>query len=72
MSEFTIRDARWPDDEAAAVSFIDGLQRYESVFESNRRLDGAVGAEFFAELVKHAAENEGRIFVAERNGAAVG
>jgi len=47
IEEFTIRDARWPEDEAAAVSFIDGLQNYEYRFEPNRRIDAQVGADYF-------------------------
>ncbi|HEY1963064.1 MAG TPA: GNAT family N-acetyltransferase [Rhizomicrobium sp.] len=72
MSDFTIRDARWPEDEAATVSFIDGLQKFEYQFEPNRRIDPHVGADYFRELMKRVAENEGRVFVAEEDGAAVG
>jgi GNAT superfamily N-acetyltransferase len=72
MSDFTIRDARWPADEPAAVSFIDGLQRFEYGFEANRRIDPQVGAEYFRVLMKRVAENDGRVFIAEQDGAAVG
>jgi GNAT superfamily N-acetyltransferase len=72
MGDFTIRDARWPEDESAAVSFIDGLQKFESQFEPNRRIDPQVGADYFAELMKRVGNQEGRAFIADRNGAAVG
>jgi GNAT superfamily N-acetyltransferase len=72
MTGFTIRDARWPDDEAAAVSFIDDLQKYEQAFEPNRRIDPSVGADYFRTLMKRMADNEGHAFVAEQNGNAVG
>jgi aminoglycoside 3-N-acetyltransferase I len=72
MTGFTIRDARWPEDEAAAIWFIDGLQRFEQKMEPNRRIDPQVGADYFAVLMKRVAENEGRVFVAEQNGASVG
>jgi GNAT superfamily N-acetyltransferase len=72
MSGFTIRDARWPDDQAAATSFIDGLQKYEVQFEPNRRIDPQVGADYFSELMKRVRENRGRVFIAEQNGGAVG
>ncbi len=72
IEEFTIRDARWPADEAAAVSFVEGLQKFEHRFESNRRIDAQVGTEYFREMMKRVADNEGRVFIAEQNGAAVG
>jgi GNAT superfamily N-acetyltransferase len=70
--KFTIRDARWPEDEAAAVSFIAGLQAYEHRFESNRRIDPQVGADYFRELMKRVADNYGRVFIAEQDGATAG
>ena len=72
MSDFLIRDARWPEDEAAAVSFIDGLQKYEYQFEPNRRIDPQVGADYFRELMKRVAESNGRVFIAEQNRKAIG
>lgn len=69
---FTIRDARWPEDGAAAVSFINGLQAYEHRFESNRRIDPQVGTDYFRELMTRVVDNQGRVFIAEQNGAAVG
>jgi GNAT superfamily N-acetyltransferase len=72
MSGFTICDARWPEDEAAAILFIDGLQMYEREFEANRRTDSQVGSDYFAVLINRVADHEGRIFVAEQDGIAVG
>ena len=72
MSGFTIREARLPDDEPALLSFIAGLQHYEHAIEPDRRIDPAVGADYFAVLTKRVAENQGRIFVAEADGKAIG
>src|SRR5436190_1018825 len=52
---FVIRDLRLPDDRAACVSFIDGLQKYEHAFEPNRRVDAAVAEEYFTLLLKRVA-----------------
>lgn len=60
---FAIRQARLPDDKPAFLHFIMALQRYEAVFEKNRRLDDACAEEYFASLLKHA--EKGMIFVAE-------
>jgi GNAT superfamily N-acetyltransferase len=72
VEEFTIREARWPADEGAAVSFIEGLQKFERRFESNRRIDAQVGADYFRDLMKRVTDNDGRVFIAEQHGAAVG
>jgi GNAT superfamily N-acetyltransferase len=72
MSDFTIRDARWPEDEIAAISFINGLQKFEYRFEANRRIDPQVGADYFRELMKRVAENNGRVLIAEQEGGNVG
>lgn len=69
---YTIRDARWPEDEAAAISFIDGLQKFEHEMESNRRIDPQVGEDYFAVLMARVAEHQGRVFTAEQDGVAVG
>jgi GNAT superfamily N-acetyltransferase len=69
---FRIRDMNIPEDEAAALSFIMGSQHYEHAFEPNRRLDPAVADEHYAVLAKKVETNQGRIFVAEENGAAIG
>ena len=73
MSElFAIRDLHLPDDRAACISFIDGLQKYEHAFEPNRRIDATVAEEYFTLLMKRVAENEGRIFIGEMAGEPVG
>ena len=72
MTGFTIRDARWPDDEATAISFIDALQNHEYAFEKDRRIDPAVGKEYFTALRKRIAEQQGRVFVAAQNRSVVG
>src|ERR1051326_7774583 len=72
MSAVLIREARLPDDEAACLSFIAGLQRYEHRFEPDRRIDPAVAEDYFDVLLKRVAEHQGRIFVAEANGKAIG
>lgn len=64
----TIRAARLPDDKPVLIGFIDGLQRYEAEFESDRRLDAAYAEDQFAHLMKKA----GAIFVAEFGATAVG
>ncbi len=66
----TIRPARLPDDKPALLGFIDGLQRYEAAFESDRRLDAAYAEDQLAELLKKA--ETGIIFVAEWDGRLVG
>jgi GNAT superfamily N-acetyltransferase len=69
---FHIRDIALPEDKAAALSFIDGSQRYEHFVEPNRRLDDAVAAEHFALLLERLATTKGRMFVAEQDGRAIG
>lgn len=65
MSGVTIRDADIARDKLALQRFILGSNTYEAQFESDRRLDAAVGEEFLPELVERAAAKQGRIFVAE-------
>jgi GNAT superfamily N-acetyltransferase len=72
MNGLTIRDACWPQDEWAAVSFIDGLQKFEHQFEPNRRIDPQVGHDYFAILMGRVAESEGRVFIAEDQVGPVG
>jgi GNAT superfamily N-acetyltransferase len=72
MSGFTIREARLPDDKPACLSFIAGLQRYEHRFEPDWRIDPAVAEDYFAVLMKRVAEHQGRILIAEMDGAAIG
>jgi ribosomal protein S18 acetylase RimI-like enzyme len=72
VSSSKIRDVRLPNDLPAILSFIDGSQAYEAAFEANRRLDATVAAEHFEHLLKEVAERQGRMFVAEIDGKAVG
>jgi GNAT superfamily N-acetyltransferase len=72
MSTVAIRSAIWPQDRQAALAFIDGSQAYEHAIEPDRRLDDTVAAEFFDELMRRVAEKKGAVFVAERDGRAVG
>jgi hypothetical protein len=65
---FAIRDAQWPRDRAAAVSFIDGLQRYEHGIEPDRRIGAAVGAEYFDVLLAAVAGHGGIVYIAEAGG----
>ncbi|MBV9991700.1 MAG: GNAT family N-acetyltransferase [Alphaproteobacteria bacterium] len=67
-----IRDAVWPDDRAAALRFIDGLQRFEHALQPNRRIDDKVGAEYFDLLMKAVDEDGGIVRIAEHDGRAVG
>lgn len=67
-----MREARLPEERAALEAFVVALNRFEHVFEPNRRLDEAVGPDYLAVLIKHVKENEGRIFVAEQKGVLVG
>ncbi len=60
-----IRDLDLARDKPALQRFILGSNTYEAQFESNRRLDAAVGEEFLPELVERATAKQGRIFVAE-------
>lgn len=66
----TVRPARLPDDKPDILRFIDGLQRFEAEFESDRRCDGAYPEDQFAALQKQ-TEN-GTWLIAEINGVAVG
>ncbi|HEY2071295.1 MAG TPA: GNAT family N-acetyltransferase [Rhizomicrobium sp.] len=72
MSAFLIRDAIWPQDRAAAESFIHGSQLFEKAIEPNRRLDSQIAPEFFDVLMDEVAKNGGIVRVAESDGRAVG
>jgi GNAT superfamily N-acetyltransferase len=72
MSAPVIRDAVWPDDRKATISFIDGLQHYEHGVEPNRRIDAAVGPEYFDVLIAAVAEHDGIVRIAEIGGRAIG
>src|SRR5580698_9941057 len=67
-----IRDFDPDRDKEAALAFIMGSQLYEHRFEPDRRLDPAVAEEFLPKILKRVATNQGRIFVAEEDGAAIG
>ena len=67
-----IRDFDSARDKPAALAFITGSQLYEHRFEPDRRLDPQVAEEFLPVILKRVAENCGRIFVAEEDGAAIG
>ncbi len=66
----TVRPARLPDDKPAILRFIDGLQRFEAAFESDRRLDPTYPEDQYAALVKQTAN--GVFLIAECDGQAVG
>ncbi len=65
MSAVRIRDARWPGDEQAALSFIMGSQHFEYAVEPNRRLDPPVAAEHLAKLKDDVARRSGCFLIAE-------
>jgi ribosomal protein S18 acetylase RimI-like enzyme len=67
-----IRDADLARDRAKFENFILGSNTYEAEFESDRRLDAQVGGDYLPILIKRVATRQGRIFVAEADGAAVG
>ncbi|HEY1709143.1 MAG TPA: GNAT family N-acetyltransferase [Rhizomicrobium sp.] len=67
-----IRDAQFPRDKPAVLSFIDGLQRFEQAVELDRRVDSTVADEFFADITARVAAKGGAMLVAERDGTALG
>jgi GNAT superfamily N-acetyltransferase len=72
VSAFAIRDARWPGDRAAAISFIHGLQVFEKQFEANRRVDDSVAGEYFDVMMARVAAHDGIVRIAEADGRAIG
>src|SRR5580698_6554406 len=68
----TIRNAQFPQDKPAALSFIEGLQRFEQALEPDRRIDGTVAEEFFADITARVAARGGAMLLAERDGIALG
>ena len=66
----TVRPAQLPDDKPVLLAFIDGLQRFEAEFESDRRLDATYPEEQFAALRKQTAN--GVFLIAEADGKPVG
>jgi ribosomal protein S18 acetylase RimI-like enzyme len=67
-----VRDLDLARDRPALLRFILGSNAYEAQFESDRRLDEACPEEFLPELLARANAKQGRVFVAEENGAAIG
>jgi GNAT superfamily N-acetyltransferase len=67
-----IREASLPADEPAILSFINGLQEYEAVFEPDRRRDSGFAVEHWRDLQHRCAEKHGIMLVAEDGGKAVG
>ena len=65
MTAFHIREADLARDKPAFLTFIMGTQRFEYVFEPNRRLDAEVAADYLEPLLRRLAEKGGRIVVAE-------
>jgi len=73
MTDFHIREGHFPEDRAIALRFITGLQRFESAFEGDRRLEGPYAEEFLVVQLKRVAEKNGRVFIAEdQTGAPLG
>ena len=68
----SVRDAKLPADEPAILSFIAGLQDYESGFEPDRRRDPGFIADHWREVQHRCAEKHGAIFIAEESGKPVG
>jgi GNAT superfamily N-acetyltransferase len=66
----TVRQARLPDDKPAILRFIDGLQRYEAEFESDRRCDASYPEDQFAAVLRQT--KNGVFLIAENDGVAVG
>jgi ribosomal protein S18 acetylase RimI-like enzyme len=67
-----IRNADLARDRAKLEGFILGSNNYEAAFESDRRLDAEVGADFLPILIERVASRQGRILVAEIEGTPVG
>jgi GNAT superfamily N-acetyltransferase len=70
--DFHVRDFEAARDQPAALDFILGSQRYEHAVEANRRLDPPVADEYYAVLMHHVADSDGRVFVADVDGRAIG
>lgn len=67
-----IRDADLARDRAKLESFILGSNTYEAQFESDRRLDAKVGADYLPDIVDRVTKKRGRIYVAEDAGTVIG
>lgn len=69
---FLIRDIDLPKDKSAVLSFIRGSQHYERAFEPDRRIDPEVADEYYPMLMNQVAAKNGRVFVADQDGTAIG
>jgi GNAT superfamily N-acetyltransferase len=69
-STISIREARFPADRPVILSFIDGIQQFENPIEPDRRVDGRVAEEYFAEIPALLAK--GAAFIAEEAGKPLG
>lgn len=68
-----IRDARFPEDRAAAERFLMGSNAYEATFEPDRLLTNDFVAPYLENLLRDVGERHGRIFIAEDDaGTAMG
>ena len=67
-----VRIARLPDDNAAMLSFIDGMQLFEHAIEPDRRIDATVAQEFFVEIFARVQSRGGAVLVYEDSGALFG
>ena len=73
MRDFRIREARLPDDAPAILAFIQSLQEFEHGMEPDRRVDPAVGGDFFAVLTARVEARHGVHLIAENgDGAKLG
>jgi GNAT superfamily N-acetyltransferase len=62
---YRVRRALLPEDKPALLSFIMGIQRFESEIEANRRVDDGVAEEFYASITQRVTQKNGRILIAE-------
>jgi GNAT superfamily N-acetyltransferase len=70
---YRIRRALLPEDKPALLGFIMGMQHFEKAIEPDRRVDGDVAEEFYADITERVVKKNGRILIAERtDGTAIG
>jgi GNAT superfamily N-acetyltransferase len=70
---FAIRAARLPEDKAAILSFLMGIQQFENAIEPDRRIDPEVAEESYAAIMQRVTNKNGRILIAENaDGRALG
>jgi GNAT superfamily N-acetyltransferase len=72
LSTTSIREAKFPADEPAILSFITGLQDYEAAFEPDRRRDADFVIDHWRALQHRCAERHGIMLIAEDAGKPVG